>query len=145
MCNTAKIISDYGDKYGRGRIASMLNVNPNTARRWLNQNQPERDFPLGRTIDLMEKTHDLTLLRSQAAHFGFVLIHLPKPREITHETVNTFIRESSEAMVEVTKAMADGEITADEAPAAIKELEDVVEVALQKIASLREIEKGVSK
>ena len=143
MCQDeiAKILSQYKDRYNLAELARRMDMSYSSLARILNENDPY-DLGITKLIRFIEAAdNDFTLLDHIEARLGRTAMHIQIGEQAFdfHE-LSKLTKEMGEALTVVSEALADGRITRAEATNCIKEVLDVVQVAMGIIQVLKRIE-----
>ena len=137
----AHILAGYKDRYDLNELAEKMELPYSSLARILNENDAY-DLGVKKLIPFMLATNnDFTLLDHIEARLGRVAMSIgTSGQPCDFERLSQLAKETGEAMTVISQALADGVITKKEATVCIKEIMDVVEVAMGIVQELKEIE-----
>ena len=149
------VLAEYGKRHDTHILAEKLTLEYPTLMRKMNPND-EQDIHACQLVKFIEATKhswkdperrengdlDFTLLDEVELRLGRIFSHeVKKPRyDVSFHGLSQLMKESSEATRAIAEAFADGKVTPREAEKCIKELHDLVYIAMRLIRHLEEIE-----
>ena len=151
-----KVLAQYAERHDTRELAIRLGIEYPTLMRKLNpgDSQDLHACQLVKFIEATKKTwkdverrerndRDFALLDEIELRLGRVANHVNTPEyDFNFQGFSRLVKESSEATKAISDAFADGRVTPQEATDCIKELKDLICIAVQLIQSMEAIEKG---
>jgi len=137
----AGVLADYKERNDLAILAERMNIPYSSLARIMNEHDPY-DLGVRRLISFIEASDfDFTLLDHIEARLGRVAVRVETDNQACDfQVLSNLAREMGHVMEVVSSALADGWINRKEATACIKELMDLVQVAMQIIQELKMIE-----
>jgi hypothetical protein len=137
----AEVLADYKKRHDLHELSRRMIIPYPTLARILNEYDPY-DLGVKRIISFIEAAdHDFALLDHIEVRLGRVAASMTTGKDRCNvQGLCRLIKESSDAMEELSKALADGAINPQEASACIKELGDLMNTAMELIQDLRKLE-----
>ncbi len=125
------------------QLAEKMGLPYASLARILNENDAS-DLGVKKLIPfILAAENDFTLLDHIEARLGRVAMSVgTSGQACDFEQLSQLAKETGEAMTAISEALTDGIITKEEATHCIKEIMDVVEVAMGIVQELKEIENG---
>jgi len=139
----ARILAGYKDRNDLNQLAEKMGLPYSSLARILNENDAY-DLGIKKLIPFILATeNDFTLLDHIEARLGRVAMSVgTSGQACDFERLSKLAKETGHAMTAISEALTDGIITKKEATNCIKEIMDVVEVAMGIVQELKEIENG---
>ncbi len=155
MAGLQKVLAEYGERHDTEELAKRLEIKYSTLMRKMNPDD-EQDLHACDLVKFIEATkytwkdperrareeRDFTLLDEIEVRLGRIFndkVQRPK-YDFSFHGLARLIKESSEATRAISEAFSDGVVNTMEAETCIKELHDLVYIAMQLIQHLEQIE-----
>ena len=137
----SKVLAGYREKHDLQKLSQSMDIPYPSLARILNENDPY-DLGVRKVISFIQAANnDFSLLDHIEVRLGRVAVPINAMENLCNVNgVCKLIKDSSEAMDELSNALSDGQISPNEASSCIKELSDLMNTAMGLVKELKKIE-----